>query len=118
MERSFGVQWWVLGTSSGSLGVVMPVEEGRYKRLQDLCGEMLLRMEHVAGVNLWDYRLVKTPHRLKAPSKNVLDASFCSKFLNASTSDQIKWARNKGTTDDSILNDLFYIDSATLHHFI
>jgi cleavage and polyadenylation specificity factor subunit 1 len=96
------------GSIDGSVGFFMPVNEKIFRRLHDISGEMINRLDHLAGLNPRAFRL---GHHLDesvhaAPFKTILDGDFAAKFSNLPLLDRLKWSRNKGTSSDRVMNDL------------
>jgi cleavage and polyadenylation specificity factor subunit 1 len=104
----------VYATGNGELGLIVPVEEKTFKRLHDIYTEMIHRLEHPAGLNPRAYRLYRIPARFGSqPMKNVLDGGYLLRYNNVSTVERMKWARNKGTSDERVLDDLVELIRST-----
>lgn len=107
----------ILAAENGRLAFVLPINERVFKRLNDVATEMINRLEHAAGLNPRAYRLYRAPKEITSiPVKNFIDGEFLGKFLELPVSDQIRWTRNKGTSNERVIRDLSEIAQA-LNYF-
>ena len=56
-------------------------------------------------------RLYKAPaHFGSNPNKNVVDGDYLWKYNSVPTTDRMKWARTKGTSEDRVLDDMLELE--------
>lgn len=93
----------------------MPLNEKAFRRLYDLSNEMINRLDHSAGLNPRAFRLGHQSLESvnAAQTKTILDGDFIAKFINLPLADRLKWARNKGTSSDRVINDLATFQTGT-----
>ncbi|KAL1925408.1 uncharacterized protein VTP21DRAFT_291 [Calcarisporiella thermophila] len=100
------------GTLDGSLGLITPIPEKSFKRLQLLQGQLVNGLQHPAGLNPKAFRLLQSNERLASnPVKAVLDGDLIWQFLWCMPPVRRReMAKRIGTTVERIVTDLREID--------
>ncbi|BFZ63534.1 mRNA cleavage and polyadenylation factor subunit [Saitoella coloradoensis] len=100
------------GTLSGNLGMVTPISERAYRRLNILQGQIATTEESVAGLNNRAYRLSTHVSRTSNPMRGVIDGSLVSTFVSMSTTRRAEIAKKTGARSERIMDDLLELDRA------
>nr|CAG8506381.1 12436_t:CDS:10 [Entrophospora candida] len=99
------------GTLDGSIGMITPITEKTYKRMQLLYSQMVNGIQHPAGLNPKSFRLLQSKMRLAInPSKGILDGDLLFQFPNLALHRQREMTKQIGTTEmggDSSIYSLF-----------
>ncbi|KAG9306400.1 hypothetical protein G9A89_018283 [Geosiphon pyriformis] len=98
------------GTLDGSIGMITPIPEKMYKRMQLLYSQMVNGIQHPAGLNPKSFRLLQSNQRLATnPAKGVLDGDLLFQFPNLSLNRQREMTKQIGTTPERIMDDLLAV---------
>lgn len=103
----------LFGTHAGSVGALLPLEEGTFKCLLTLQRVLTLCLPHAAGLNPRVARAFAspaTPSRTRA--RNLLDGTLLWRFLALSTHTQAALADAIGTTPARLVANLRAVDAA------
>lgn len=103
----------IIGTMDGSVGMLLPVEERVYKRLNLLQHLMSMTLNSTCALNPKDYRILKTSRLRLEKKKGVLDGTMLWKFISLPLSTQEYLAKSMGTTIDTILDNLYDLNLLT-----
>ena len=99
----------MVSTAAGGLGVLMPLEEGDFRRLQGLGRAMIKRIPQPAGLNPQRYRSPRGPPRVGDASKvpaTVIDGDLVSRYLQLSKDQQRALARSIGSKPKRVRDTL------------
>ncbi|RKP05219.1 CPSF A subunit region-domain-containing protein [Thamnocephalis sphaerospora] len=92
-------QLCVCALANGALGMLTPVPDKAYKRMQLLGARLVNGLQHVAGLNPRAYRAVAAKYRIAFnPIRSILDGDLLSTFVSlpiARRREMAKQARNK-----------------------
>ncbi|KAH0834713.1 CPSF A subunit region-domain-containing protein [Lanmaoa asiatica] len=94
-----------LAPQDGSLSALTPVDEGAFKRLHLLQGQLLRNVQHVAGLNPKSYRIVRNDTVSKPMSRGVLDGQLLEAFEELGIQGQQEMTRQIGTERIAVLRD-------------
>ena len=100
----------VVGSTDGSLGLVVPVDERTYRRLALLQQIMGMAIEASCGLNPREFRILKTKRFQLEKKKGVLDGNLLWLFITLERSLQDELTAAMGTTVDIVLDNLLEID--------
>lgn len=101
----------ILGTIDGQVGVLLPVEEKIYKRLNILQHLLCMTLPSLCALNPKDYRVIKTSkYRFDKQKKGVLDANILWQFVSLTSSMQDELATAMGTSADIIFDNLYELN--------
>ncbi|KAF8555471.1 hypothetical protein OG21DRAFT_1496241 [Imleria badia] len=95
----------IAGFTDGSLSALTPVDEGAFKRLYLLQGQLLRNVQHVAGLNPRVYRIVRNDTVSKPMSKGILDGQLLQAFEELGVQGQQEMTRQIGTERMAVLRD-------------
>ncbi|KAG8216364.1 CPSF A subunit region-domain-containing protein [Butyriboletus roseoflavus] len=95
----------IAGFTDGSLSALTPVDEGAFKRLHLLQGQLLRNVQHVAGLNPKAYRIVRNDTVSKPMSRGVLDGQLLETFEELGIQGQQEMTRQIGTERIAVLRD-------------
>ncbi|CAH1761431.1 3424_t:CDS:10 [Entrophospora sp. SA101] len=102
-----------IGTLDGSIGMITPITEKTYKRMQLLYSQMVNGIQHPAGLNPKSFRLLQSKMRLAInPSKGILDGDLLFQFPNLALHRQREMTKQIGTTVERIMDDLLAIQES------
>ncbi|CAG8834801.1 25619_t:CDS:2, partial [Racocetra persica] len=105
-ETSGHKQLCLCGTLDGSIGMITPIPEKMYKRMQLLHSQMVNGIQHPAGLNPKSFRLMQSKQRLAInPAKGILDGDLLIQFPNLALHRQREMTKQIGTTVERILDD-------------
>lgn len=112
-------QFALYGSYTGSIGVVSPIPEKTFKRLNTLYGQLVNNIQHVAGLNPRAYRLIKGSKQRMASNrtKAVLDGDLIQAFAGLAVDRQRGLTKQIGTTVPRIMEDIVEIMGTNLGHF-
>ncbi|KAG9311848.1 CPSF A subunit region-domain-containing protein [Chiua virens] len=92
-------------SQTGSLSALTPVDEGAFKRLHLLQGQLVRNVQHVASLNPRAYRIVRNDAESKPLSRGVLDGQLLGAFEEQSIQGQQEMTRQIGTERMTVLRD-------------
>ncbi|KAF8119582.1 CPSF A subunit region-domain-containing protein [Boletus edulis] len=95
----------ITGFTDGSLSALTPVDEGAFKRLHLLQGQLVRNVQHVAGLNPRAYRIVRNDTVSKPMSRGVLDGQLLEAFEELGAQGQQETTRQIGTERMAVLRD-------------
>ncbi|CAG8474587.1 7722_t:CDS:10 [Paraglomus occultum] len=105
------------GTLDGSIGMVTPIPEKMYKRMQLLHAQMVNGIPHPAGLNPKSFRLLQSKLRLlQNPVKSILDGDLIFEFPSLAQNRQREMTKQIGTSVERVMDDLLTMQIA-LDHF-
>ncbi|CAG8584006.1 12053_t:CDS:10 [Acaulospora morrowiae] len=106
-------QLCLCGTLDGSIGIITPIPEKMYKRMQLLHAQMVNGLQHPAGLNPKSFRLLQSKQRLATnPAKGILDGDLLIQFPNLALHRQREMTKQIGTTIDRIMDDLLAVQES------
>ncbi|CAG8539305.1 7635_t:CDS:10, partial [Racocetra fulgida] len=109
-ETSGHKQLCLCGTLDGSIGMITPIPEKMYKRMQLLHSQMVNGIQHPAGLNP---KLMQSKQRLAInPAKGILDGDLLIQFPNLALHRQREMTKQIGTTVERILDDLLVLQES------
>ncbi|RIB01623.1 CPSF A subunit region-domain-containing protein [Gigaspora rosea] len=112
-ETSGHKQLCLCGTLDGSIGMITPIPEKMYKRMQLLHSQMVNGIQHPAGLNPKSFRLMQSKQRLAInPAKGILDGDLLIQFPNLALHRQREMTKQIGTTVERILDDLLVLQES------
>ncbi|CAG8596773.1 4454_t:CDS:10 [Cetraspora pellucida] len=112
-ETSGHKQLCLCGTLDGSIGMITPIPEKMYKRMQLLHSQMVNGIQHPAGLNPKSFRLMQSKQRLAInPAKGILDGDLLIQFPNLVLHRQREMTKQIGTTIERILDDLLVLQES------
>lgn len=98
-----------LSTYDASLGMLFPLDETTFKRLQSLQNKLITSVIQVAGLNPHKFRQAKyadTAPGEAQGSEKILDGSVVWKYLQLTTEEQNDMARLIGSRRETVLKNL------------
>lgn len=96
---------------TGGVGVLLPMEELAFKRLQEVQSLLTNALPHVAGLNPREFRQVANERRtLRQIAPTALDGRLLALFLELPLSIQRDLARAASTTHERVLASLLGLD--------
>ncbi|CAG8532395.1 3944_t:CDS:10 [Paraglomus brasilianum] len=105
------------GTLDGSIGMVTPIPEKMYKRMQLLHAQMVNGIPHPAGLNPKSFRLLQSKLRLlQNPVKSILDGDLIFEFPSLAQNRQREMTKQIGTSVERVMDDLLTMQIG-LDHF-
>ncbi|CAG8433080.1 10709_t:CDS:10 [Diversispora eburnea] len=90
-------QLCLCGTLDGSIGMITPIPEKMYKRMQLLHVQMVNGIQHPAAIN---------------PAKGILDGDLLMQFPNLALHRQREMTKQIGTTIERIMDDLLVVQES------
>jgi len=103
-------------TLDGGLGYLLPIAEKTYRRLHMLQIKLVQGLPHTAGLNPKAFRLFQTRHQyLYSPQRNILDGELLWRYPQLSWKEKTDFAKQIGTTQAQILEDLKEMDKVSAH---
>ncbi|RUP46454.1 hypothetical protein BC936DRAFT_146934 [Jimgerdemannia flammicorona] len=110
-------QFCFCGTLDGSIGIITPIPEKMFKRLQLLYGQLVNGLQHPAGLNPRAYRLLMSQRERMASNrtKAILDGDLIYQFANLALNRQKEMTKQIGTTVERIMEDLVEVATAADH---
>ena len=100
----------VTGTSDGSIGILIPVDEKMYRRLALLYQIMCMSVPTSCALNAKEFRSIKVSRPFLSKKRGVLDGTLLWKYGCLSLSLQDELAAVIGTTREVILENLTRLD--------
>eukprot|EP00744_Colponema_vietnamica_P008634 GILI01012311.1.p1 GENE.GILI01012311.1~~GILI01012311.1.p1 ORF type:complete len:642 (+),score=193.96 GILI01012311.1:47-1927(+) len=101
------------GATDGALGVVVPLEETVFRRLNTLHSVMVNSLPQVAGLNPRAFRAFAPWHKMRRPAKkNILDGQVLYMYPFLSATQQRDLARMVGSQPETILQNLRDLDGS------
>lgn len=101
------------GRLDGGMGLLGPVGERTYRRLESLHNAMVNALPHHGGLNPVTFRLCRWEGKqLRARKKNILDGQLLWQFLSLPYDLQRQLSRSMGTTPEVITDTLLEFDLA------
>lgn len=99
------------GTLDGNIGYLFPIKEEQYKRLYILQGVIRNALLSYCGLNPKLFRTAKDVYKhATINSKNIIDGCLLWKYNNICFSDQIDLAHAIGSSPETVIDTLRYID--------
>ncbi|KAI0052046.1 hypothetical protein FA95DRAFT_1593031 [Auriscalpium vulgare] len=95
----------ICGHPDGSVTGLVPIDEGAFKRLYLLQGQLTRNVQHTAGLNPRAFRTVKNDYVSKPLSRGILDGGLLQSFENLPITRQSEITRQIGTERTSVLRD-------------
>jgi len=95
----------ISGFTDGSLSALTPVDEGAFKRLHLLQGQLVRNVQHTAGLNPRAYRIVRNDTVSKPLSRGVLDGQLLEAFEEQGIQGQQEMTRQIGTERIAVARD-------------
>ncbi len=96
----------------GSLGMLVPLQEGVFKRLGALHNRMVSTLGHFAGLNPKSFRGVRTSRWIRE-GHNIIDGDVVKQFSELDVAQQSELARKIGTTVAQLNGNLSEIMRST-----
>eukprot|EP00041_Stephanoeca_diplocostata_P030602 m.932075 g.932075 ORF g.932075 m.932075 type:complete len:1699 (+) comp23786_c0_seq2:1789-6885(+) len=96
------------GSKEATCGMLLPVTENRYRRLQMLQTKLTTGLPQRAGLNPKQYRMhaFPMPDGRNQAKRNILDGGLLQQFVSLGVIEQREFAKRIGTTVEQILDDL------------
>ncbi|PIL30998.1 hypothetical protein GSI_05691 [Ganoderma sinense ZZ0214-1] len=95
----------VCGLADGSLSSLTYVDEGAFKRLHLLQGQLIRTIQHVAALNPKAFRMVRNEYVSRPLSKGILDGNLLATFEELPIARQNEVTRQIGTDRATMLKD-------------
>ncbi|KAI9598078.1 CPSF A subunit region-domain-containing protein [Syncephalis fuscata] len=96
------------GLENGSVGVLKPVADKPYKRMQLLSARLIHGLQHLAGLNPKAYRTISAKHRMAYnPVRSILDGDLLTMYTLLPLARRREMAKQARTTDQQLMHDLF-----------
>lgn len=105
----------ICGSLEGGVGILLPVDEKVFKRLNLLQHMMIMTLPSTLGLNPKDYRLLKSTRYRFEKKKGILDGNILWKFISLSSELQDDLAASMGSSTDIVLENL--LDMQILYQF-
>ncbi|XP_065913707.1 cleavage and polyadenylation specificity factor subunit 1-like [Dysidea avara] len=103
-------------TLDGGLGYVIPLPEKTYRRFSMLQAKLVTGLPHAAGLNPKGFRMFHAPRQTIAyPQRNLLDGELLWRYPLLSNKERFDFAKQIGTAQNQILDDLMDIERNTAH---
>jgi len=96
----------IFGTLEGSIGVLSPVSDDAFKRLQLLSGQLMRNLQHFAGLNPRSFRTVRNDDLSRPLNKEILDGNLLHAFEELDVKRQALITKQIGTDTLTVLRDL------------
>jgi cleavage and polyadenylation specificity factor subunit 1 len=100
----------LLGTMDGSLGILVPIDERVYRRLNLLQQLMSMVVQTPCALNPQEFRLMKTRRYKFQRQKGLLDGTLLWKFPTLEAELQEEIVKALGVTIDTIMESLQEVD--------
>ncbi|KAI6653121.1 hypothetical protein LOD99_3957 [Oopsacas minuta] len=101
-------------TLDGSIGLIVPLSEKTFRRLQTLQSRLVQCIQHPAGLNPKSYRLAHMLNRLQSsPQKNIIDGDLLWKYTYLGIKEKNELAKQIGTSSFQIMEDIRNIEQIT-----
>ncbi|CAM9851731.1 unnamed protein product, partial [Ectocarpus fasciculatus] len=98
------------GTIYGEFGIVVPIDEGMYRRLMLLQQIMGSVMKTTCALNPREYRFIKTSEMKLERKRGLVDGSLLWKFMDLDSRTQDELCAAMGTSVDVVFENLLEID--------
>ncbi|RUS19169.1 hypothetical protein BC937DRAFT_87899 [Endogone sp. FLAS-F59071] len=110
-------QFCFCATLDGSIGMITPIPEKMFKRLQLLYGQLVNGLQHPAGLNPRAFRILQSSRERMASNrtKAILDGDLILQFPNLALNRQKEMTKQIGTTVERIMEDLVEVAAAADH---
>ncbi|KAH9930484.1 CPSF A subunit region-domain-containing protein [Epithele typhae] len=95
----------VCGAADGTLSTLTPVDEGAFKRLHLLQGQLVRTVQHVAALNPRAFRMVRNEHVSRPLARGILDGNLLATFAELPIARQDEVTRQIGTDRATVLKD-------------
>ncbi|RKP26676.1 CPSF A subunit region-domain-containing protein [Syncephalis pseudoplumigaleata] len=95
------------GLENGTVGVLKPVSDKPYKRMQLLGARLIHGLQHLAGLNPKAYRTLSMKHRMAYnPVRSILDGDLLAMYTQLPLIRRREMAKQARTTDKQLMADL------------